>query len=992
VTTPLFLLLAGSLLAFDGISLEPGGSRTIPVDLAAGRTWLVSVEQQGIDVTVGIDGPDGARFAAVDAPFDRQGVETLVVKPAAGGTYTLTVQAREAGAPAGRFSVRVEELTDPRRAEAASAMSRLGERYLDGTAEARRQALAEAAAAAGLWEALGEREEAARALYAAAVLARLTGDTQRALETGERALPLWQPPAGWLWEAATRNEIGLDLWLLGRMDEARASFEAALAIQREIGDRYGEAVSLSNLCASDLPRGRLKEAVACYDEALPRLREVKAATLLGAALTSSGRALDVLGEPEPALARYQEALALVRQVGDRAGESRALNNVAVLYRETGDFQQALASYGQALEIATTLQDRRWQARVLHNLGAVYQELGEPREALPRYEQALTLWRAAGDREGEASALTNLGRAYSLIGDPWRALALHQEALALQLSAGDRRGEGITRSRIGRAQAALGDPAAALASFDAALAALRAVGDVQSEADTLRARGETQARLGQVDAALESFDQSIDLARGARIPVIEAGALCALAREERDLGRIEAARDHAAASVDLVESLRTRVDDPDLRSSFAATLHEAYEILIDLLIRMHRAAPGAGLDRAALEAGERARARTLLELLAQAGVRDRGATPIGASEVQGLLDPDTLLLSYSLGYAGSHLFAVTSASLDVFDLPARGAIEEAARRVYDRLSTYDAADRAAETVEALELSRLLLGPVADRLGSKGSKRLVIVADGALHYLPFGALPTPSIPAAPDAAPVLLLDNHEIVSLPSASALALLRREQAGRPAAPRLAAIVADPLFDPADPAFPRLPASRQEAEAIAALAPPDQTRLAVGADACHDEVRGDRLAGFQTVHFATHGVIDAEHPALSGLALSTVDGQGRPREGFLRLRDIYGLRLDAGLVVLSGCRTALGREVRGEGLSGLTQGFFHAGAARLVASLWKVEDRATAELMIRFYRALWVERLTPAAALHSAQLSLRRERRWRDPYFWAGFVLQGDWR
>jgi CHAT domain-containing protein/tetratricopeptide (TPR) repeat protein len=812
------------------------------------------------------------------------------------------------------------------------------------------------------------------------------------LETGQKVLPLWQArrsPPDRLWEAATLNEIGLDLWLLGRMDDARASFEAALEIQREIGDRYGEAVSLSNLCASDLPRGRLKEAVACYGEALPRLREVKAAALLGAALTSSGRALDVLGEPEPALRRYEEALALVRSVGDRAGEARALNNIAVLHREMGEFRKALASYGQALEIVTPLQDRRWQARVLLNLGAVYMELGEPREAVPRFEQALALWREAGDREGQASALTNLGQTWRLLGDPRRALALHEEALALQLAAGDRRGEGITRSRIGRAQLALGDPAAALASFDAALTALRAVGDVQSEADALRARGETQARLGRPDAAdtgLASLDQAVGLARKAHVPVIEAGALASLARLERDLGRIEAARGHAAAAVELVESLRTRIDNPDLRSSFAATLHDAYEILIDLLVRMHRATPGAGHDRAALEAGERARARTLLELLAEAGVHEQAARPIGATEVQALLDPDTLLLSYSLGETGSHLFAVTPSSLDVFDLPPRKEIEEAARRVHDRLSAYDAADRAAETAEAAELSRLLLGPVADRLGTK---RLVIVADGALHYLPFGALPAP---VAPDASPVLLLDNHEVVSLPSASALALLRREQAGRPEAPRLAAIVADPLFNSMDTAFVPLPASRQEADSIAALAPPDQVRLAVGADASLDTVRGDRLAGFRTVHFATHGVIDAEYPARSGLALSTVDAGGRPREGFLRLRDVYDLRLDAGLVVLSGCRTALGREIRGEGLSGLTQAFFHAGATRLVASLWKVEDRATAELMTRFYRAMWIEGRPPAAALREAQLSLRRERRWRDPYFWAGFVLQGDWR
>lgn len=972
------------LFASAGNPLESGGSRAFSVDLPAGRTWLVSVEQQGIDVTVGIGD------AIVDAPFDRQGVETLVVTPAADGVHAITVTAREAGAPDGRFSIRVEELTDPQRIQAASAMSRMGERYLEGTAEARRQALAEATAAAGLWQALGERQEEARALYAAAVLARLTGDTAKALEIGQKVLPLWHSPDR-LWEAATRNEIGLDLWLLGRMDEARASFDAALALQREIGDRYGEAVSLSNLCASDLPRGRLKEAVACYEEALPRLREVRAATLLGSALTSSARALDILGEPEPALLRYQESLALLRSVGDRTGEARALNNIAVLHRKLGNFQDALESYGQALETVTALQDRRWQARVLHNLGTIYQGLGEPMEALPRYEQALALWRAAGDREGEASTLTNLGRVHSLLGDPRRALPFHEQALALQTAAGDRRGMGITKGQIGRAQAALGEPDAALASFETALGDLRAVGDALYEAETLRSMGETQGGAGNIDAALASFRHALSLARGSRIPVSEAGTLCALARLERDLGRTAEARDHAAEAVGVVETLRTRIDDPDLRASFTATLHEAYELLIDLQVRMHRAAPGAGLDRAALATSERARARTLLELLAEAGVQEQAGNligPIGADEIRALLDPDTLLLSYSLGEAASHLFAVSGGSpgsLDIFSLPPRGQIEEAVRRVHGRLSAYDPADRASETAEALELSRLLLGPVADRLGSK---RLVIVADGALHYLPFGALPVP----AAGAAPVPLLEGYEIVSLPSASALALLRREQAGRPVAPRLAAIVADPLFHPADPAFARLPASRQEAEAIAALAPPGQTRLAIGADASLAEVRGDRLAGFRTVHFATHGVIDAEHPERSGLALSTVDAQGRRREGFLHLRDVYGLRLDAGLVVLSGCRTALGREVRGEGLSGLTQGFFHAGAARLVASLWKVEDRATAELMTRFYRAMWVDKRTPAAALRAAQLSLRGERRWRDPYFWAGFVLQGDWR
>ena len=168
--------------------------------------------------------------------------------------------------------------------------------------------------------------------------------------------------------------------------------------------------------------------------------------------------------------------------------------------------------------------------------------------------------------------------------------------------------------------------------------------------------------------------------------------------------------------------------------------------------------------------------------------------------------------------------------------------------------------------------------------------------------------------------------------------------------------------------------------------------LALDFDAALPRVLGDRLSGFRVIHFATHGVIDAERPALSGLALSMVDKAGHPQEGFLHLHDVYNLKLDADLVVLSGCRTALGKEVRGEGLVGLTRGFQYAGAPRVLASLWRVEDQATAALMARFYRALWIDKLPPAAALRQAQLGLRGQRRWRDPYFWAGFVLEGDWR
>jgi CHAT domain-containing protein len=308
--------------------------------------------------------------------------------------------------------------------------------------------------------------------------------------------------------------------------------------------------------------------------------------------------------------------------------------------------------------------------------------------------------------------------------------------------------------------------------------------------------------------------------------------------------------------------------------------------------------------------------------------------------------------------------------------------------------------------------MLLGPVAGRLGKR---RLIVVADGELQYIPFGMLPVPARGGAKSGAAPLLA-GHEIVNAPSASVVALQRRLPHRAPA-PDVVAVLADPVFDAGDPrvtaragkgatagdgkrsrerspeaSVPRLPWTRREAEAIAAVVPAGESLLALDFRASRETALSPALSRYRIVHFATHGVIDSRTPALSGLMLSRVGEQGAPREGFLGLGDIYNLRLGADLVVLSGCETALGKQVRGEGLVGQTQGFLYTGASQVVASLWRVEDRATAELMSRFYRGLLVERRTPAAALRLAQLAIRDDKRWRSPYYWSGFVLQGDWR
>jgi CHAT domain-containing protein len=193
-------------------------------------------------------------------------------------------------------------------------------------------------------------------------------------------------------------------------------------------------------------------------------------------------------------------------------------------------------------------------------------------------------------------------------------------------------------------------------------------------------------------------------------------------------------------------------------------------------------------------------------------------------------------------------------------------------------------------------------------------------------------------------------------------------------------------------ALPRLVFSRREAAAIIASARQRTTLEALDFQANRTTALSKELAQYRIVHFATHGLLDNEHPELSGLVLSLVGPDGKPQDGFLDLQDVYNLTLPADLVVLSACETGLGKEISGEGLVGLTRGFMYAGASRVVASLWKVDDVATSELMAEFYKGMLSHGLAPASALRQAQLAMLKRSRWADPYYWAAFTLQGEWK
>jgi CHAT domain-containing protein len=420
-------------------------------------------------------------------------------------------------------------------------------------------------------------------------------------------------------------------------------------------------------------------------------------------------------------------------------------------------------------------------------------------------------------------------------------------------------------------------------------------------------------------------------------------------------------------------------------------------------------------------------------------------PLSSKEIQQqLLDEETALLEYALGDDRSYLWLITQQKIVSYELPPRSVIEKTARQVYKLLVIRQSLEannpeefeervmriKEAEEqywVEAKALSQMIFSPVASNIKQT---RLLIVSDGALQYLPFGALPLGEPVRnkglnGKQRDPVgSLVEKYEIIKLPSASTLAELRKETAGRQPGPKTVAVIANPVFSPDDSRFalarrqtgktsqaltgellrawesgsgekeiPALPFSEREGSEIIKLAPPDSSLLAMGFDATRSLLESQRLSKYRFIHFATHGLMNSNHPELSGLILSLYTPDRKKIDGFLRMHEIYKLELPADMVVLSACQTGIGKEIKGEGLIGLTRGFMYAGASRVVASLWKVDDAATAALMAHFYRCLLQEKLSPSAALRQAQLrTMKQNRRWRSPYYWAAFVLQGEYR
>lgn len=708
-----------------------------------------------------------------------------------------------------------------------------------------------------------------------------------------------------------------------------------------------------------------------------------------------------------ARADLERALELWRTVGEPVEMARAELALADLAGGLGEHEAALAGYDRALEQARAAADACTAGWAASGRGHVLWAHGDAEKAEVAERAAEKEANACGDPELGIAVRLRLALIAGSRGRLSESLELYESLERELVASGDkgRRDRALAAYGAGDLLLQLGRTAAGRPHLALAVELAHASGQLAHEARSRARLGEAERLLGDFAAAKAQLTTALELWRRHGDGEGRAYVLIALARLDREESRLAEAQRKLEEALDLLEVVRRSVVSPELRAAFLARTHTPYRELVDLLLERDRNEPGAGFDRAAFLAAERARMRALLDLLAEptATGGERGdAALVGADEVQRtVLAADDLMLSYFFGTDRVALFVVTRDRFRVFTLQASSReIEAAARagaetfaRSFERL-----VGPAAEAI-ARELGETLLGQVPELAGYL---RLLVLADGGLVQLPFAALVAPVEGDAP------LVERHEVVLVPSASAI-VARRGRRQTPPPLRDLLLIADPVYSPRDSrhqAAPprdaveaqegrelaRLPGTAQEVERIQALASGLGVELATGFAATRKWALSGALGGARYLHFATHALADDEHPELAGLALSAFDRDGRSIDSLLRLDDLRQLRLDADLVVLSACSTRGGRTLSGEGPQSLVRGFIDAGAARVVGTLWPVRDEAATVLVESFYRALLVEHRSPAAALRSAQRELRSERRFAAPHYWAAFVLEGDWR
>ncbi len=888
------------------------------------------------------------------------------------------------------------------------------------------------------------------------------GDRKKAIELFTQAVSIRKQTNDRSGTIIALNSLAILYQSMGEARKALEFLNEMRDLMKGLGDRAKEASLLNNICVIHEDIAEYSKAIEFCNQSLSLKRDLGDEQGIATVLNSLGNVYGDMGQFERALDFYTQSQALYEKSGSDGGQAVEFNNLGWLYASLGDYEKAIEFYNKSFEIFRKQGNQFRQGNTLGNIAANYADLGDYKKALEVNEEVLKLRIASSNKEGEAITYNNIAGCYSHLGDKQKALEYYKRSIEIQRTRNPRQFASAL-TNMATLYRELGETQKATESLNEALEITRRIGDRSGEAASLSMLAQVERDQGKMLDARRDIETALTSVESLRVSLkdrklrtsffasvrkyheVYIDVLMRLHKENPaggfDVAALKASENARARS--LLESLMESSAEigQGVDPTLVARERTLRQLISDKAERQLRLLSGNHTEEQAKSTSSDLDALTSEYDQVQTQIRQNNPrysaltqpVSLGLQEIQSrLLDPETVLVEYALGEEKSYVFLVSSTSLKTFELPARAEVEKAARAVYDLVT---ASDRvvANETLDqrtrrldqanndyaasAATLSRMLLGPLASELKSK---RLLIVGEGILQYVPLAALPEPSAQA-----PQPLIAGHEVINLPSASVLGVLRGERKDRPRATKTIAVFADPVFGVQDPrigatgknqvvekpvlelaadikrsaeesgfqGFARLRFSRQEAEQIMRLVPRHNSLEALDFAANKGAATSSDLKQYRIVHFATHGLINSRHAELSGIVLSLVDQDGKPQNGFLRLYDIYNMNLSADLVVLSACQTALGKDIKGEGLVGLTRAFMYAGSSRIVASLWRTEDRATAVLMNRFYEnMLGGSGMSPAAALRKAQLSMWQDKRWSQPRYWAAFTIQGEWK
>ena len=831
---------------------------------------------------------------------------------------------------------------------------------------------------------------------------RFLGNSAKAIEYGQQWLAIAREIKNDQWEVFALGSLGVIYIHLGNYTKAIEYTQQCLAITREIKDRYGESEALKNLGLAYHGLGNYTKVIEYEQQHLALAREIKDREGEGGALVHLGIAYIYLGNSAKAIDYAQQSLAIAREIKNRYGEGNALHSLGIAYKSLGNYAQAIEYAQQSLAIAREIKNRQHEGRALDNLGSAYRFLGDYAQAIEYAQQSLAIAREIKDREGEGVALSNLGLAYYYLGNSAKAIEYAQQQLAIAREIKDRQKESAALGNLGVAYYNLGNSAKAIEYAQQQLAIARQIKDRQGEGNALGNLGNAYLYLGNSAKAIEYTQQSLAIAREIKYRQGEGLALNNLGAMLLKAGNPTEAEKMLFDGIQVWESMRQMLGSNDANKvSIFEGQARTYRTLQEVRVAQNN-------PIAALEIAERGRARAFVDLLTQR-LSSSDANPViatapdrdqirqiakaqNATLVQYSIISDSFQIQGKQVGRESALYIwviqptgeITFCEVDLKPLWQQHNASLASLIVGNQeflaVRSRSSTGFAQPQPNLPTLHQLLIEPIASLLPKDPKARVIFIPQDSLFQVPF--------PALQDANGTYLIQKHTILTAPSIQVLDLTRQQRqklAQKQSHSGRALVLGNPTM-PSVSSYPGEPKQRlsplpgAEAEAIA-IAPLLNTQAITGAQGTKAE-SVQKMPQASIIHLATHGLLDDVRGLGSAIALAPSGSD----DGLLIAEEIFDMKLQANLVVLSACNTGFGR-ITGDGVIGLSRALISAGVPSVIVSLWAVPDAPTSELMQSFYQNLQ-NNPDKAQALRQAMLTTMKTH--PQPRNWAAFTLIGE--